>query len=48
MDRLTDSNEMDLKKLKTALQCAIENGDLELNDSDGNVGWKWRSFLPPE
>jgi hypothetical protein len=36
---------MDPKKLETALQHAIENGDLELNDSDGEVGWRWRSFL---
>ena len=48
MEGLTDSNEMDPKKLKIALQCAIENGDLELNDNGGRVGWKWRSFLPPE
>jgi radical SAM superfamily enzyme YgiQ (UPF0313 family) len=45
MDRITGSSDMDPKKLKTALQHAIENGDLELNDSDGEVGWRWRSFL---
>jgi radical SAM superfamily enzyme YgiQ (UPF0313 family) len=47
MDRITGSGEIDPKKLKTALQHAVENGDLELNDSDGKVGWKWRSFLLP-
>jgi radical SAM superfamily enzyme YgiQ (UPF0313 family) len=46
MARITGSRDMDPKKLETALQHAIENGDLELNDSDGEVGWKWRSFLP--
>jgi radical SAM superfamily enzyme YgiQ (UPF0313 family) len=48
MDRITGSSEMDPQKLKTVMQHAVENGDLELNDSDGNVGWKWRSFLPPQ
>ncbi len=47
MDRITGSSDMDPQKLKTALQHAIEKEDLELNDSDGKLGWKWRSFLPP-
>ena len=48
MNRIADSNEVDPKKLKTALQHAVENDDLELNENDGKVGWKWRSFLPPQ
>jgi len=47
MARITGSSDMDPQKLKTALQHAIEKEDLELNDSDGKLGWKWRSFLPP-
>ena len=47
MDRITGSSDMDPQKLKPALQHAIENGDLEFNDSAGEIGWKWRSFLPP-
>ncbi len=47
MDRIAGSSEIDRRKLKTALQHAIENGDLELSDSHGRVGWKWRSFLKP-
>jgi radical SAM superfamily enzyme YgiQ (UPF0313 family) len=48
IDRIKGSSEIDPKKLKPALQHAVENGDLELNDSEGKVGWKWRSFLPPQ
>ena len=48
MDRIIGSSEIDPKKLKSALQQAVENEDLEINNSDGTVQWKWRSFLPPE
>jgi radical SAM superfamily enzyme YgiQ (UPF0313 family) len=47
MNRITDSSDMDPQKLRTALKHAIENGDLQLNDSSGEMRWKWRNFLSP-
>jgi len=48
MDRITASSDIDRRKLRAALQQAIEKGDLKLDNSDGKVGWKWRSFLPSQ
>lgn len=48
MDRIAGLSEIDPKKLKPALQQAVENEDLEINNSDGTVGWKWRSFMPAQ
>ena len=48
VDRITASSDMDRRKLKAALQQAIEKEDLRLEKSDGKVEWKWRSFLPSQ
>ncbi len=48
MDRIAGSSELDPKKLKSALQQAVENEDLEINNSEGRVGWKWRNLLTPQ
>ena len=45
MDRITASRDGDPRKLKAALQQAIKKGDLEMGDSGGKAGWRWRSFL---
>ncbi len=48
MDRIKGPSDSDTQVLETALQQAVENGDLELNESEDAVRWKWRSFLPPQ
>ena len=48
LDRIKGPSDSDTQVLQTALQQAVENGDLELNESEDAVRWKWRSFLPPE
>ncbi len=45
IDRATRAGDMDSQKLKATLQQAIEKEDLELNQGDGRLAWKWRSFL---
>jgi radical SAM superfamily enzyme YgiQ (UPF0313 family) len=45
MDRITASMDIDSRKLKAALQHAIQNGDLEIGGSNGKLSWQWRSFI---